>query len=56
MSSLKYVLRKVYNVDRNSKYIALALKDKWEYKYIKYHGSTVKGLYRIQNGENAVIF
>jgi predicted P-loop ATPase len=46
MSSLIYVLKTVYKVERSSKYIALALSEDWEYKTIFYQGKSVRGLYR----------
>lgn len=46
MSSLIYVLKTVYKVERSSKYIALALSNEWDYKTIKYNGQCVRGLFR----------
>ena len=46
MSSLIYVLKNVYKVEKNAKYIKLALSSEWEYKNIWYKGKSYKGLYR----------
>lgn len=50
-SSLIYVLKNVYKVERSAKYIALALSDEWEYKKIKYKELQPKGLYRKKQKE-----
>ena len=54
-SSLIYVLRNVYKVERSAKYIALALSDEWEYKKIKYKGRQPKGFYRIKPKKDMVL-
>ena len=46
MSSLIYVLKNVYKDTRNSKFVAIALSDEWDYKVIKYKGKCVRGLMR----------
>lgn len=46
MSSLIYVLKNVYKDTRNSKFVAIALSDEWEYKVIWYKGKSVRGLMR----------
>lgn len=52
MSSLIYVLKNVYKVERNAKYIANALKDEWEYKKIMYSDrKTSMGLYRKEQND-----
>lgn len=46
MSALHFVLKDIYKEDRNSKYIALAISNEWDYKTIKYKGKSIRGLYR----------
>lgn len=56
MSWLVYVLKKHYGLERQSKYIALALSDEWEYKPIKYCDKTHKGLYNKQLNRISTLF
>lgn len=39
------LLKERYKIERNAKYIALAVSDEWNYKNIKYNGKSFKGLY-----------
>lgn len=39
ISSLKYVLKKVYNEDRSGRYIGKLVEGEWKYSSVKYYGS-----------------
>lgn len=55
MSSLLYVLKNVYKIERNAKYVANALKEEWEYKRILYTDRrTVMGLYRKHQNDEKI--
>lgn len=50
------LLKDRYKIERNSKYVALALSDKFEYKNISYNGKSFKGLYSKQLDEGCHLF
>lgn len=55
MSSLMYVLKKVYGEAKHAKYITDALSSEWKYVRIKYKDKSPWGLYRLKQIDSQIV-